>query len=64
MILDTVQSMFLLIIGVMAILILLRILFIVHHQTDRVKQLENRLKLMETTEEGQVVTATKEEQNG
>ena len=39
MILDTVQSMFLLIIGVMAILILLRILFIVHHQTDRVKQL-------------------------
>lgn len=64
MILDTVQSMFLLIIGVMAILILLRILFIVHHQTNRVKELENRLKLMETTEKGQVISATKEEQNG
>lgn len=58
MILDTVQSMFLLILGVMAILILLRILFIVHRQTNRVKELEQRMKLMEKTEDADVVAST------
>ena len=58
MILDTVQSMFLLILGVMAILILLRILFIVHRQTKRVKELEQRMKLMEKTEDADVVAST------
>lgn len=60
MILDTVQSMFLLIIGVMAILILLRILFIVHHQSSRVKELEQRMKLMEKAEDAQSVAANEE----
>lgn len=57
MILDTVQSMFLLIIGVMAILILLRILFIVHHQANNVKELEKRLRLMEQSESAEILKA-------
>lgn len=50
MILDTIQSMSLLIISVLAVLILLRILFIVHRQSGRFKELEQRLKMMEHTE--------------
>ncbi len=57
MILDTVQSMFLLIIGVMAILILLRILFIVHRQADNVKELEKRLRMMEQGEAAEILKA-------
>lgn len=41
------QSIALLIIATLAIVILLRILMIVHHQTGRVKELEMRLKAME-----------------
>lgn len=47
MILDTVQSMMFIVLGVVAVAILLRILVIVHKQTRRFKELENRMKAME-----------------
>lgn len=45
--LDVAQSIAILIIGLLAIIILLRILVIVHGQTGRVKELEMRMKAME-----------------
>ena len=45
--LDVAQSIAILIIGLLAIIILLRILMIVHGQTGRVKELEMRMKAME-----------------
>lgn len=50
MTLDTVQSMWLMAISVLAILILLRILVIVHRQSRKFKELENRMKAMEQTD--------------
>lgn len=47
MILDLVQSMWLLAISLVAILILLRILIVVHRQTRKFKELEMRMKAME-----------------
>ena len=50
MMLDVVQSIAMLVIGLLAIVILLRILVIVHRQNWRVKELETRMKAMETME--------------
>jgi hypothetical protein len=44
---ETAQYVALLIISLLAIVILLRILFIVHHQTRHVKELEMRMKAIE-----------------
>lgn len=41
------QSMALLIIAALAIVILIRILMLVHHQSGKVKELEMRMKAME-----------------
>lgn len=50
MMLDVVQSIAMLVIGLLAIVILLRILVIVHKQSWHVKELETRMKAMETME--------------
>lgn len=50
MILDVAQSMIILIMGVVTIAILLKILFIVHKQSTKVKELEMRMKAMENME--------------
>lgn len=47
---DIAQSMAMLVMGVLAIIILLRILMIVHSQTKQVNELELRMKAMEKTE--------------
>lgn len=52
MILDVAQGMALLIISIMATLVLLGILVIVHKQTAKVKELEMRMKAMESTQVG------------
>ena len=48
---DIAQSMALLIIGILAIIILLRILVIVHGQNRHVNELELRMKAMEKAEQ-------------
>lgn len=53
---DTVQSMFLIVFGVVAVLILLKVLIIVHRQTGRVNELEQQMKLMETSEQAETLT--------
>ncbi len=50
MILDTAQSMALLIISLVATLVLLGILIIVHRQTAKMKELDLRMKAMENME--------------
>lgn len=50
MTLSVAQSITLLIIALLAIAILLKILIIVHKQTNRVKELEMRMKAMEKME--------------
>lgn len=50
MILDTAQSMALLILSLVAALVLLGILIVVHKQTARMKDLEMRMKAMENME--------------
>jgi len=50
MILDTAQSMALLIISLVGALVLLGILVIVHKQTGKMKELEMRMKAMENME--------------
>ena len=50
MTLDTTQSAALLIIATLAIVILLRILSVVHSQTNKVQELEMRMKAMEKME--------------
>ncbi len=56
MILDVAQSMALLIISIMATLVLLGILVIVHKQTAKVKELEMRMKAMESVGATEVKT--------
>ena len=50
MTLDVTQSMALLVIALLAIVILLRILVVVHRQSNTVKELEMRMKAMEKME--------------
>lgn len=63
MTLDIVQSMALLIISLLAIVILLKILAIVHHQTGKVKELEMRMKAMEQLDAADVVPAESSKEN-
>mgnify|MGYP000997179345 CR=1 FL=1 len=56
MILDVAQGMALLIISIMATLVLLGILVIVHKQTAKVKELEMRMKAMESVGATEVKT--------
>lgn len=48
--LDTVGSMTFIVIGFLLIAILLRILFVVHRQGNRIKELENRMKATDEME--------------
>ena len=41
------QSVVLLILAIFAVIVLLKVLFIVHKQTNRVKELETQMKAME-----------------
>ena len=54
MTLDLVQSMWLLVISVLAILILLRILMVVHRQASKFNELEMRMKAMEKLDAGDI----------
>lgn len=61
--LDIAQSLAILIIGLLAIIILLRILVIVHGQTGRVKELEVRMKAMEKMDVvPETITTTEQEE--
>lgn len=60
---DTVQSMSLLVIGLLAIVILLRILVIVHKQAGKFKELEQRMKLMEGSEQAELLEDKKSEED-
>lgn len=61
--LDVAQSIAILIIGLLAIIILLRILVIVHGQTGRVKELEMRMKAMEKMDvDPETITTTEQEE--
>jgi hypothetical protein len=51
MTLDIAQSITMLLIGILAIVILLKILAIVHKQARHVHELEMRMKAMEMTDE-------------
>ncbi len=50
MTLGMAESIVLLFIALLSIIILLRILVVVHHQTNKVKELEMRLKAMDNME--------------
>lgn len=47
MILDTAQSMAFIIVGILLVIVLLRVLFAVHHQAKKMRDLENRMKAVE-----------------
>lgn len=47
MTLSMAQSVVLLILAIFAVIVLLKVLFIVHKQTNRVKELETQMKAME-----------------
>lgn len=51
MILDTAQSMAFIIVGILLVIVLLRVLFAVHHQAKKVKDLEMRMKAVEKMEQ-------------
>ncbi len=51
MILDTAQSMTLIIVGILLVIVLLRVLVAVHHQSKKVKDLEIRMKAVEKLEQ-------------
>lgn len=51
--LDVAQSMMVLVLGILAIIVLLGVLVIVHRQTNRVKELEMRMKAMDKLEANQ-----------
>lgn len=51
MILDTAQSMTLIIVGILLVIVLLRVLVAVHHQSNKVKDLEIRMKAVEKMEQ-------------
>lgn len=61
MMLDTTQSLLLMLLGFLSIAILLRILIVVHRQYGRVKELEMRMNAIENMDADQLV-ATQIEQ--
>jgi hypothetical protein len=52
------QSIALLVIAALAIVILLRILVVVHHQTRKVKELEMRMRAMEKLDADEAAAKT------
>lgn len=61
MMLDVAQSITLLIIGLLTIAILLKILFMVHGQSSKVKELEKRMKAFENIETQEAAKSTETE---
>ncbi len=55
MTLSMAQSIVLLILAIFAIIVLLKVLFIVHKQTNRVKELEMQMKAMEKIDAQKVI---------
>ena len=54
MILDTAQSMAFIMVGILLVIVLLRVLFAVHHQAKKMKDLEIRMKAVEKMEQFEV----------
>ncbi len=52
----TAGSITFIVAGALFVVILLKVLFMVHKQTKRVKELEAQMKIMEKTEEATVTT--------
>lgn len=58
MMLDVAQSITLLILGLLTIAILVKILFMVHGQSSKVKELEKRMKAFEKIEAEEAAEST------